>query len=133
MDIFLNKETLENQTAFDFLLEQNDLKRDDTYVTASIISIFTDASQPQIGTQIDGKTIGNSEYNIQKMDEDSIKNFNQGLKEAVQWLIDDGIVSDIKITTQKQSSLLKVQITFQTAPQNSTNLIFSLDQNLAII
>lgn len=132
-DIYIKKQDLETDIFFDAIIDNNDFKRDNTYVTASLMSIFTDASKKQIGTQIDGKTIGNLEYNIDKLSTDRIKAYKQGLYDATQWIKDDGIVTAINIETEKDGNLLKVAITFTTDNDNEDNLIFSLDENLEIL
>lgn len=132
-DIYLKKEDLELDLLFDIVVENNDIQRDDTYITASLLSIFTDGSKSQIGTQIDGKTLGNKNYNIDKLSEDGIKSYEDGLNEALQWLITDGIVKSISISTEKKGNALGVMITFITDKDNPDNLIYSLDQNLEIL
>ena len=133
MDIYLKKEDLALDLLFDIVVENNDIETDNTYVTAALLSIFTDGSKAQIGTQIDGKTLGNKNYNIEKLSVDGIKSYEDGLKEALKWLVDDGIVKSITISTEKQGNALGVTITFVTDKDNPLNLIYSLDQNLEIL
>ncbi len=97
MDLYIKKEDLETDIYFDAVLSSNDLKKDSSYVTASLMCIFTDGSKNQIGTQIDGKVFGNKNYNIDKLSVENIKNYEDGLYECLQWLIDDKIVSSIFI------------------------------------
>ena len=60
-DIYLNNSNIDFiDTFFDVEVDGNNLVTDDTLRTATLISIFTDASIPQIGTQIDGNTYGNN-------------------------------------------------------------------------
>lgn len=132
-DIYLKKEDIELDLLFDIVVENNDIKKDNTYVTAALLSIFTDASKKQIGTQIDGKILGNKNYNIEKLSVDGIKEYEDGLKEALQWVIDDGIVKSITISTEKIGNALGVEIIFITDKDNQDNLIYSLDQNLEIL
>ena len=66
MDLWVKKIDLENNIVFDLVLENNYLRKDDSYLTASLLSIFTDGSKRQIGTQIDGDILGNKNYNIDK-------------------------------------------------------------------
>ena len=132
-DIYLKKEDLELDLLFDLVVENNDLERDNTYLTASMLSIFTDASQPQIGTQIDGKTLGNENYNIDKLSQENIKAYEDGLLKALQWLIDDSIVTKIEIETEKLGNRLNVKIVFTTDAENEDNLIYSLDESLELL
>ena len=133
MDIYLKKEDLELDLLFDLVVENNDIKRDDTYITASVLSIFTDASIKQIGTQIDGQTLGNKNYNVDKLSVENVKAYEQGLRDCLQWLIDDKIVTKIEISTVKRGNSLEVKITFTTDAENEDNLIYSLDENLDIL
>ena len=123
MDLYIKKEDLETDIYFDAVLSSNDLKKDSSYVTASLMCIFTDGSKNQIGTQIDGKVLGNKNYNIDKLSVENIKNYEDGLYECLQWLIDDKIVSSIFIETKKVSNILKVNISFTTDSKNNDNLI----------
>lgn len=132
-DIYLKKQDIELDLLFDLVVENNDLQKDNTYVTASLLSIFTDAGQRQIGTQIDGKTLGNKNYNIDKLSDDNIKDYENGLLEALQWLLDDRIVTNIEISTEKIGNRLDIKITFTTDSENEDNLIYSLDENLEIL
>jgi phage gp46-like protein len=133
-DIFLNKENLDNvDIFFDLELDGNDLKRDDTILTATLISIFTDASKPQIGTQIDGNTLGNPYYNIDKLSEENIKLYVSGLYQALQWLIDDEVVTSVDIKTEKQGNRLNIVINFKVGSENDVNIIFNLDENMEIL
>ena len=132
-DIFLKKEDLEDDLLFDIVVDNNDLVKDDTYITASLISIFTDASQPQIGTQIDGKTLGNENYNIDKLSQENIKAYEDGILKATQWLIDDSIVTNIIVETEKVGNRLNVKIVFTTDSENEDNLIYSLDESLELL
>lgn len=132
-DIYLKKQDVEQDLLFDLVIDNNSTISDNTYLTASLLSIFTDASQKQIGTQIDGKTLGNKHYNIDKLSQENIKMYEQGLRGALKWLITDKIVTKIDIATQKQGNRLDVQIIFTTDKENSDNLIFSLDEKFEIL
>ena len=132
-DIYLKKQDLETDLLFDLVVENNDVQKDNTYITASLLSIFTDASQRQIGTQIDGQILGNKEYNLDKLSDENIKNYENGLKESLQWLLDDRIVTKIVIFTEKIGNRLNIQIIFTTDSENEDNLKFSLDENLEIL
>lgn len=132
-DIYLKKKDLELDLLFDLVVENNDLQKDNTYLTASVMSIFTDASKRQIGTQIDGKIIGNRNYNVDKLSQENIKNYEDGVKESVQWLLDDKIVTKIEVSTKKTGNRLDVNITFTTDAENEDNLIYSLDENMDIL
>lgn len=134
MDFYIKKEDLETDIEFDIVVMDNDIVTDDSIVTSSLISIFTDGSQTQIGSLIDGGIqIGNKEYNINKLSQVNIIAYENGLKEALQWLLDDGICKDIEVYTEKEGNLLKVRITLTTDKENDLNLIYSLDQNLEIL
>lgn len=132
-DIYIKKQDMEDDIFFDMIVENNDLLKDNTYLTASLMSIFTDASIKQIGTQIDGNTVGNKEYNVDKLSVENIKNYEDGLKESLKWLIVDKIVTKIEISTFKQGNRLDVEITFTTDAENEDNLKFSLDENMDIL
>jgi len=132
-DIYLKKEDLELDLLFDLVVENNDLVVDNTYVTAALLSIFTDASKPQIGTQIDGKILGKRKYKLDKLSEENIKAYEDGLNEALQWLVNDKIVTKIEISTEKKGNRLDIKIIFTTDSENEDNLIYSLDENLDIL
>jgi len=132
-DIYIKKQDLETDIFFDAIVENNDLLKDNTFVTAFLMCIFTDGSKKQIGTQIDGKIIGNKKYNLDKLSSENIKAYENGILESLQWLIDDSIVISITIETQKEGNLLKVAITFKVDAENEINLIYSLDENLEIL
>lgn len=132
-DIYLKKQDVELDLLFDLVVENNDLVKDNTYLTASMLSIFTDASKPQIGTQIDGKILGNENYNVDKLSQENIKAYEYGLIKALQWLIDDSIVTKIDIETEKVGNRLNVKIVFTTDAENEDNLIYSLDESLEIL
>lgn len=133
MDIYLKKEDIEQDLIFDLAIENNSAKSDNTYLTASLMSIFTDASKPQIGTQIDGKVLGNTEYNIDKLSQENIKKYEKGLRASLKWLLDDKIVTKIDIFTEKTGNRLDVSITFTTDSENSDNLKYSLDEKFEIL
>jgi len=133
MDIYVKKQDLESDIFFDAIVSNNTLQKDDTYITSSLMCIFTDGSKNQIGTQIDGSVLGNKNYNIKKLSVENIKNYEDGILECLQWLIDDEIVSAIEIETEKSGNLLKVRIVFNGNDESSDNLIFSLDENLDIL
>ena len=133
MDIYVKKQDLESDIFFDAIVSNNTLQKDDTYITSSLMCIFTDGSKNQIGTQIDGSVLGNKNYNIKKLSVENIKNYEDGILECLEWLIDDEIVSTIEIETEKSGNLLKVRIVFNGNDESSDNLIFSLDENLDIL
>ena len=133
-DIFLNKKVLDNvDIFFDIELDGNDLKKDDTILTATLISIFTDASKPQIGTQIDGNTLGNPYYNLNKLSDENIKKYKEGILIALKWLIDDGVVIDVEVETQKQGNRLNIIISFNIDNENDLNIIYNLDESMDIL
>jgi len=108
-DLDLKKEDLELDLLFDLVVEDNDVEKDDTYITASLLSIFTELS------------------------EENIKAYEDGLRVALQWLLDDKIVAKIEISTEKDGNRLNIQITFTTDSENQDNLIYSLDEKLEIL
>lgn len=132
-DIYIKKQDLETDIFFDAIVSSNDLEKDNTYITASLMCIFTDASQKQIGEQIDGTIVGNKKYNVDKLSAENIKAYEEGILQSLSWLIEDGIVISISIETEKQGNLLKVAIAFKTDSENETNLKYSLDENLEIL
>ena len=111
----------------------NNWVTDNTIRTATLISIFTDASITQIGTQIDGNTIGNKHYNISKLSLENIKLYEKGLNDSLNWLILDKIVEKIGIITEKKGNSLLVEITFTLDSENETNVIFNLDEQMNIL
>ncbi len=132
-DIYLTKKDLETDILFDIVEKDNDILKDDSYLTASILCIFTDASTHQIGEQIDGSTIGNKEYHIEKLSDENIKKNEDGIRESLQWLLDDEIVSKIDIESIKHGNRLDRKITFTTNKGTKDNLIYSLDEKLNIL
>ena len=128
-DISVSKKDFDTDIAFDMVLDGNDLDRDKTIVTATLLSIFTDGTQKQIGTQIDGKIYGNQSYNLDKLSNENIKAYKTGLENCLQWLIDDEIVSTIDIETENNGNYIGVAITFDINERNSTNIIYNLDTN----
>jgi len=133
MDIYVKKQDLESDIFFDAIVSDNSLEKDDTYITASLMCIFTDGSKKQIGTQIDGSILGNKNYNIKKLSVENVKNYEDGILESLEWLIDDEIVTTIEIETEKSGNLLKVRIVFNGNSESENNLIYSLDENLDIL
>lgn len=133
-DIFLDLKNIDFiDTFFDIEVDGNNLVTDNTIRTATLISIFTDASIPQIGTQIDGNTIGNKHYNISKLSLENIKLYEKGLNDSLNWLILDKIVEKIGIITEKKGNSLLVEITFTLDSENETNVIFNLDEQMNIL
>tara|TARA_R110002073_G_scaffold7652_2_gene43342 strand:- start:2171 stop:2587 length:417 start_codon:yes stop_codon:yes gene_type:complete len=133
-DIYLNNSNIDFiDTFFDVEVDGNGLVTDDTLRTATLISIFTDASIPQIGTQIDGNTYGNKYYNISKLSPDNIKLYEKGLKDSLNWLIVDKIVEKLDIITEKKNNTLLIEMTFTLDSENTTNVIFNLDEQMKIM
>lgn len=134
MDFYIKKEDLETDIQFDIVVMDNDIVEDNSIVTASLISIFTDGSKTQIGSLINGgMQIGNEKYNIDKLSVENIKDYENGLKKSLNWLIEDGICSNVEISTEKRGNILGVEITLTTDKGNELNLIYSLDENLEIL
>ena len=133
-DIYLNNSNIDFiDTFFDIEVDENNLATDDTLRTATLISIFTDASIPQIGTQIDDNTYGNKYYNINKLSQDNIKLYEKGLKDSLNWLIVDKIVEKLDIIVENKNNSLLVEIIFTLDSENNTNVIFSLDEKMQIM
>ena len=132
-DLYLKKQNLETDIFFDTVVENNDILKDDSYLSASLISIFTDASKHQIGIFIDGGELGNKYYNLNKLSKEAIKENEDGLRDALQWLIDDGIVKEISISSLKYGNRLDRTITFTTNNETQDNLMYSLDENIGIL
>tara|TARA_R110002074_G_scaffold229867_1_gene401293 strand:+ start:55 stop:471 length:417 start_codon:yes stop_codon:yes gene_type:complete len=133
-DIYLNNSNIDFiDTFFDIEVDGNGLVTDNTLRTATLISIFTDASIPQIGTKVDGNTYGNKYYNINKLSEDNIKLYKKGLKDSLNWLIVDKIVEKLDIITDKKSNSLLIEITFTLDSENKTNIIYNLDEQMQIM
>ena len=133
-DIYLNNSNIDLiDTFFDIEVDENNLATDDTLRTATLISIFTDASIPQIGTQIDGNTYGNKYYNINKLSTDNIKLYKKGLTDSLNWLIVDKIVEKLDIIVENKNNSLLVEIIFTLDSENNTNVIFSLDEKMQIM
>lgn len=132
-DFLLKKSDLSNDILFDLELDGNDIKKDNSILTATLISIFTDGSQPYFGTQLNNVVLGNQYYHINKLSEENIRNYRQGIAKSLQWLIDDGIVSSNTVIVEKYGNRLNVKITQVLNDGNSNNLIYSLDENMEII
>lgn len=133
-DIYLNNSNIDFiDTFFDIEIDGNGLVEDDTLRTATLLSIFTDASIPQIGTQIDGNTYGNKYYNINKLSQDNIKLYEKGLKDSLNWLIVDKIVEKLDIIIEKKNNSLLIKINFTLDSENETNVIFNLDEQMQIM
>tara|TARA_R110001606_G_scaffold2504_4_gene10961 strand:+ start:716 stop:1132 length:417 start_codon:yes stop_codon:yes gene_type:complete len=133
-DIYLKNTNIDFiDTFFDIEIDGNGLATDNTLRTATLISIFTDASIPQIGNQIDGNTYGNKYYNINKLSPDNIKLYKKGLKDSLNWLIVDRIVEKLDIIIEKKNNSLFIEITFTLDSENETNVIFNLDEQMQIM
>ena len=132
-DLYLKKKDVVLYIIIDIGVEDNDVEKDDKDITASILTIFSDVSKPQIGTQMDGQILGNTEYNLNKLSEENIKAYEDGLRVALQWLLDDKIITKLEISTEKIGNRLNVQITFTTDSENQDNLIYSLEEKLEIL
>ena len=133
-DIYLNNSNIDFiDTFFDIEIDGNGLATDNTLRTATLLSIFTDASIPQIGTQIDGNTYGNKYYNINKLSQDNIKLYEKGLKDSLNWLIVDKIVEKLDIIIEKKNNSLLIEINFTLDSENETNVIFNLDEQMQIM
>lgn len=134
MDFYIKKTDLETDIQFDMVVMDSDVIEDDTIVTASLVSIFTDGSKTQIGSLINGGVqIGNVKYHIDKLSIENIKAYENGLLNALNWLIEDGICSNVEVSTEKRGNILGVEITLTTDRGNELNLIYSLDENLEIL
>ncbi len=132
-DLLLNKEDLNEDIFFDLVLDGNDIEKDDSILTATLISIFTDGSKPYIGTSLNGVVLGNQYYNINKLSAENIKLYKQGIKDSLQWLITDGIVESNTVVVEKYGNRLNVEITQVIDEENTNNLKYSLDEELEII
>ncbi len=133
MDLYIKKENLETDIIFDMVVIGNDVQRDSSYLTASLLSIFTDASKHQIGTQIDGSIVGNENYNISKLSEDNIKSYRLGIIKALKWLIADKIVSNYDVIVEKIGNRLNVEITFKKIDDSTDSLKYSLDEKFELL
>lgn len=133
MDLYVKKEDLETDIIFDLVVGDNDVSKDGSYLTASLLSIFTDGSKPQIGTQIDGSIIGNMNYNISKLSEENIKNYKNGLIKSLKWLITDRIVLSYIVEVEKKANRLNIKITFKKIDDDTDSLIYSLDENFELL
>lgn len=132
-DLFLKKEDLNNDIFFDLVLDGNDIKQDDSILTATMIAIFTDGSKPYIGTALNDVVLGNPYLNIKKLTDENIKLYEKGIKDSIQFLIDDGIVKNNTVVIEKIGNRLNVEITQVIDEENTNNLKFSLDEQLEII
>ena len=132
-DIYLKKSDIDSDIIFDLVVNDNDVKKDETYITASLLSIFTDASKEQIGKYIDGKIVGNKHYNIDKLSDANVKLYKDGLTDALAWLKEDKIVSDYTIELFKFGNRLDVKIDFYTNKGDIDTIRYSLDESLDIL
>lgn len=133
MDLYVKKEDLETDIIFDLVIGDNDVSKDGSYLTASLLSIFTDGSKPQIGTQIDGSILGNMNYNISKLSEENIKNYKNGLIKSLKWLVTDKIVLSYVVEVEKKGNRLNIKITFKKIDDDTDSLIYSLDENFELL
>ena len=133
-DFYLKPAHINGDLFFDLELSGNTIVSDDSLITAVIISIFTDGSQPNIGEHLrDGIKLGNPAYNINKLSDNNIQRYQRGLESTLQWLIEDGVVSQNTVTTEKQGNRLNINIVMTLDNDNALNVIFSLDENLELI
>jgi phage gp46-like protein len=133
MDLFLKKQDLENDIIFDLILENNDIKKDNTILTSTLLSIFTDASKTNISEFIDGEIYGNKYYNINKLSEDNIKLYKKGLEDALNFLIEDNIVISNNIDVKAINNKIYVTIEQILDDNNTNNLKYSLDTNMELL
>lgn len=133
MDLFLKKEDLEDDIIFDLILEDNDIKKDNTILASTLLSIFTDASKTNISEFIDGKLYGIKYYNINKLSEDNIKLYKKGLEDALNFLIEDNIVISNNIDVKAINNKIYVTIEQILDGNNSNNLKYSLDKNMELL
>ena len=133
MDLFLKKEDLENDIIFDLMLENNDIKKDNTIMTSTLLAIFTDANKTNISEFIDGKIYGNKYYNINKLSENNIKLYKKGLEDALGFLIEDNIVLSNNIDVKAVNNKIYVTIKQILDDNNTNNLKYSLDDNMELL
>lgn len=133
MDLFLKKEDLENDIIFDLMLENNDIKKDNTILASTLLAIFTDASKTNISQFIDNNIYGNKYYNINKLSEDNIKLYKKGLKDALNFLIEDNIVINNNIDVKAINNKIYVTIEQILDDNNTNNLKYSLDTNMELL
>lgn len=133
MDLFLKKEDLENDIIFDLMLENNDIKKDNTILASTLLAIFTDASKTNISQFIDNNIYGNKYYNINKLSEDNIKLYKKGLEDALNFLIEDNIVINNNIDVKAINNKIYVTIEQILDDNNTNNLKYSLDTNMELL
>ena len=133
MDLFLKKEDLENDIIFDLMLENNDIKTDNTILASTLLAIFTDGSKTNISQFIDNKIYGNKYYNINKLSEGNIKLYKKGLKDALNFLIEDNIVISNNIDVKAINNKIYVTIEQILDDNNTNNLKYSLDTNMELL
>ena len=133
MDLFLKKEDLENDIIFDLILENNDIKKDNTILASTLLAIFTDSSKTNISEFIDGKIYGIKYYNINKLSEDNIKLYKKGLEDALNFLIEDNIVISNNIDVKAINNKIYVTIEQILDDNNTNNLKYSLDTNMELL
>lgn len=133
MDLFLKKEDLENDIIFDLMLENNDIKKDNTILASTLLAIFTDASKTNISEFIDNQIYGIKYYNINKLSEDNIKLYKKGLEDALNFLIEDNIVISNNIDVKAINNKIYVTIEQILDDNNTNNLKYSLDNNMELL
>ena len=133
MDLYLKKQDLENGVIFDLMLENNDIKKDNTILTSTILSIFTDASKKNISEFIDNKIYGNKYYNINKLSEENIKLYKKGLQDSLNFLIEDNVVLSNNIDVKAINNKIYVTIEQILDNDNANNLKYSLDTNMELL
>ena len=124
---------------FDVKVENGDLKSDDGLETAVIISLFTDrrVSEQQLPdlavskrgwwgdmfSDIDGDQIGSRLWTIErrKRTDETLRLYEDFAKEALDWLIEDGVASTITVLAAYDSQGQAVGEIIITRPSGATS------------
>lgn len=133
-DIYIKKEDLGKvDLFFDLEVVNSDIVRDDSILTATIISIFTDGSKKQISELIDDKKLGNEEYSLSRLSDENIRKYEKGLEKSLKWLIEDELAEKITATCKKQGNRLNTIINIRLNDRTEHNIIYNTDNNMEIL
>ncbi len=137
MDIYIKKQDLEKDILsdyfFDIAIANNDVITDKSIMTSCLMCIFTDNNRHQLGRYIDNVELGNRYYNLKKLTDENISNYQSGIKESLKWLIKDKVVLDIIVSSENQGNAIMTNIKITKIDKTELNFIYSLDTSLELL
>ncbi len=137
MDIYIKKQDLEKDILVDYfhdiIIENNDIVTDKSIMTSCLMCIFTDSNRHQLGRYIDFVELGNPYYNLKKLTDENISNYQKGIKKSLDWLIKDKVVLDIIVSSKNKGNAIMTIIKITKLDKTELNLIYSLDTNLELL